>query len=323
MSSAAALSACLDFIQTRVLASLPGKIKLEKFTRHFHEESNRLVLEEFIREPEILSCYIFYETSEKLVVTLTPAIKKKGVFLLKSKNVSDSLKLEDLKTEVIFTEITDSILQNLTLVASEVYFPLLSNPANRSGWSGPTSKEVMLKFSNFLSNCTMTLGQSRGQTLLPYPPPEAFDEDNLVEKDRIYLLETAVLQWTMKIQNVLATDPEQQVKEAQQAQSHPPPSSSSSSSSSSSDLPSSSADLPLPTPFQEIDFWVAKSSDLHSLNEQLSSDKFRFVVEILTDMKSPLANAVTTLRSGGWMISGLLQWTRPGSAESQRRGRGW
>lgn len=115
-------------------------------------------------------------------------LKKKAVYFLKSKNIVDSLRLEDLKTEVVCGELTESGLETLSLLSHEVFFPLLSNPANRSGtlpsvavfflpsviayshflfasahagWSGPTSKELMLKFSNFLSNLTMTLGQSK------------------------------------------------------------------------------------------------------------------------------------------------------------------
>src|SRR6185312_8066825 len=115
---------------------------------------------------------------------------------------------------------------------------------------GPTAKDVMLKFSNFLSNCTMTVGQAKGQTLLPSPPPEAFDEDNLVEKERVHLLETAVVQWANKIQAVLATDPEQAIKQGQH-----------------------------PGPFHEMEFWTAKATDLISLHEQLNSERMRSVLE--------------------------------------------
>jgi dynein heavy chain len=259
MSSAQAVNQVLDFMMDRVAASLPGKGgKSEKFIRQFNDEPNRGFIEEFIREPEQTTVYIYFESAEKLAISLTPQMKKKGVFMLKSKNIQDVLKLDDFKNDVIVCEVTDNTLSNLSLVAHEVFFPLLSNPLNRAGWSGPTAKDVMLKFSNFLSNCTMTVGQAKGQTLLPSPPPEAFDEDNLVEKERVHLLETAVVQWANKIQAVLATDPDQAIKQG----AHP-------------------------GPFQEMEFWTAKAADLTSLHEQLGSERMRSVLETLQEMKSP------------------------------------
>lgn len=202
MSSAQAVNAVLDLLMDRVASALPGKggPKSERLVKMFNDEPNRATIEEFIREPEVSTVYLYYDQGEKLAISLTPQMKKKGVFMLKSKNIQDVLKLDDFKADVICCEITEQTLSNLSLVAHEVFFPLLSNPANRTGWSGPTAKDVMLKFSNFLSNCTMTVGQAKGQTLLPSPPPEAFDEDNLVEKERVHLLETAVVQWANKIQ---------------------------------------------------------------------------------------------------------------------------
>jgi hypothetical protein len=50
------------------------------------------------------------------------------------------------------------VLHNLALLSHEVYFPLLQNPLNREGWSGPTSKDVLLNFGNYLSNLTIPMG---------------------------------------------------------------------------------------------------------------------------------------------------------------------
>jgi len=257
--SAQTVNALFDLLIDRVASALPGKGgKSEKLIRQFNDDPCRSTIEEWIREPDLSSLYVYWESGEKLAVSLEPAVKKKGLALLKSKQIQDVLKVDDFKTDVICCEITDNPLSNLSLVAHEVFFPLLSNPANRSGWSGPTAKDVMLKFSAFLSNCTMTVGQAQGQTLLPAPPPEAFDEDNLIEKERIHLLETTVLQWANKIQAVLATDPEQAIKQGQ-----------------------------CPHPFQELDFWTHKAADLTSLHEQLGSEKMRAVQDTLMEMKSP------------------------------------
>src|SRR5688500_13689621 len=137
MSSQSSLNTLLDLILDRISISLPGLKpgRSEKLIKQFNEETNKLVLEEWIREPEHSVVYIYFEGSEKLIISLQAQIKKKGLFLLKSKNIVDSLRVEDFKNDIITAEITDNTLQNLNLLAHEVYFPLLSNPANRSGWS--------------------------------------------------------------------------------------------------------------------------------------------------------------------------------------------
>ena len=48
----------------------------------------------------------------------------------------------------------------------------------------------------------MTLGQSKGQTLLPQPPAEAFSVE-VPMKERMYLLESSVTLWMEKIQVIL------------------------------------------------------------------------------------------------------------------------
>ena len=147
----------------------------------------------------------------------------------------------------------------MKLVAQEVYFPLLSNANNRLGWSGPTAKDVMLKFSNFLSTVSMTAGQSKGKTILPPAPAEAFDEDNLEVKERCQLLETSVVQWTDKIQTSLSTSPENDT------------------------IPGT-----YPDPLYELDFWDAKAKDLQRIHEQLSAPEMKQVTEKLTEFKSNL-----------------------------------
>lgn len=232
------------FIQSRALAN------------------HRVKVEEFIRDNEIEILVVQHPSNDKITCSLElpKQIKKKALYFLKSKEVIDHLSIETMKNEVVVNELTPAHLENLKLLSQEVYFPLLSNPANRAGWSGPTSKEVMLKFSSYLSNLTMTVGQSKGQTLLPHPPPEAFDEDNLPDKERVHLLETSVVQWSNKMQTVLMTDPETLMKQG----GHP-------------------------DPMVEVQFWASKAKDLNSLHDQLVSPKMRAVISTLSDMKSPLA----------------------------------
>ena len=153
-------------------------------------------------------------------------------------------------------------------LSQEVYYPLLANPSNREGWSGPTSKDIMLKLSSFLASVTMTVGQSNGQTILPPPPPEAFDEDNIPEKEREHLLETSVVRWAERMRFAIERTPE-----------------------SLQDAPGGQ----YPDPSAEVDFWLAKAQDLKSLEGQLASPTMQTVLTALTDFKSPFAAQLKAL----------------------------
>jgi len=267
-----ASEAIIKKIHDRLSSSIIGKLnqlndseksKLEKFVKQLQDDPNKSIIDEFIVEADNRILMVFFAQGDKLQCSLEiPAnIKKKAIYFLKSAKITDALKEDDFKTDVLCCEVSESVLQTLQLISQEVYYPLLSNPSNRNGWSGPTSKEIMLKLSSFLATLTLTLGESKGQTLLPYPPPEAFDEDNLAEKERMHLLETAVVQWAHKIQSVLQSDPEQALKQGEH-----------------------------PGPMIELDFWSSKSADLHHLYDQLISEKMKSVVERLNEMKSPFAS---------------------------------
>ena len=100
-------------------------------------------------------------------------VRGKGMYFIKGGAIVNALEKEDFtEGRVVSSEFNGGgapVLENLTLLSQEIYLPLLSNPANRAGWSGPTSKEVMLDFSTFLSRLTMAVGHSKGVTRTPSP----------------------------------------------------------------------------------------------------------------------------------------------------------
>ena len=337
MSTAATLSACFDYLTDRALLSLPVKAgKSDKLAKQFADEPNRAHLEEFIREPDQRTLYIYCEGADKIVVTAQPEMRKKGVFLLKSKRVSDALRVEDIKSDVCLCECTEDILQNLSLVAHEVFFPLLANPANRAGWSGPTAKDVMMKVSAFLSSVTITVGQSKGQTLLPLPAPEAFDEEALQPKERVHLLESAVIQWAGKIEQLLNSDSEavvrqnaqlslQAEKEAEADKKRRADEAAASRQSASGGAAGEEAGdkkgddaseaakaeraaeanlekekanaFYFPGPQFELEFWANKQADLASLLQQLNSPKLAQVHSVLQHYGSVYAEQLAKMQA--------------------------
>ena len=114
----------------------------------------------------------------------------------------------------------------------------------------------------------MLCGQVKGETRLPMPPIDlsaatssalttANSNPSNAIKNRISLLEGAIITWTKQIRNVLNQDPEYQLKMGLN-----------------------------PTPDVEIQFWKEKSANLNSIFEQLQGPKIRRVLRALDQSKS-------------------------------------
>ena len=113
----------------------------------------------------------------------------------------------------------------------------------------------------------LAVGHSKGETLLPLPPLELPSADRASkDKERVHVLETAVVTWTKQIKNVLKLDPEHALKSG----SHP-------------------------GPMAEIEFWQAKSRHLNSIQQQLQGEKIRKVVRVLDLTKSTYYPAFSRL----------------------------
>ena len=66
--------------------------------------------------------------------------------------------MSNIDQEVIYMEITKTVLENLYQICNEVYSPVLSNPLNMVGWSDLVSKDLMDKFNTFLAHTYVTIG---------------------------------------------------------------------------------------------------------------------------------------------------------------------
>jgi len=159
--------------------------------------------------------------------------------------------------DIVVSDMTPEPLEHLEKLLAEVYIPLLSNPSNQEGWGEVASKEIMDRLHGFLANVAITVGQTRGETCLPLPPLDASTAAHISAKDRIHLLEGAVITWTKQIKNVLKQDPESLLK----AGLHP-------------------------TPDVEIEFWKTKAGNLNAIFEQLQSERIRRVLQFLDMSKS-------------------------------------
>lgn len=179
-------------------------------------------------------------------------------------------------------DLSDAALQQLSLLATEVFIPLLCNPANQAGWPEVVSREVVDTIYRFSSAAAVTVGLTKGQTLLPVPPvseASAEEEDGLPRFDPnsprtsvvinaatertqrdlelIHVVEAAVVTWTKQIKNVLRTSPDDALKGgAHQG------------------------------PLGEVEFWATKAASLNAVQEQLASKRIQRVCEVLLQTKS-------------------------------------
>merc|ERR1711871_22929 len=169
----------------------------------------------------------------------------------------DALDAKNMPTQLIVQEVGGpSPFENLELLANEIFLPVLSNPNNQSKWGEVPTREIMDKFHNFLSSTTIICGQIKGETRLPMPPIDLSGASS-AGKNKISLLEGAIITWTKQIRSVLKQDPEAQLKAGYN-----------------------------PTPDVEIEFWKNKAANLNSIFEQLQGPKIRRVLRALDQSKS-------------------------------------
>jgi dynein heavy chain, axonemal len=148
-------------------------------------------------------------------------------------------------------------------VAQEVFLPVITNPRNQHGWPEVITKEVMENMHKFIASVYVTIGQTKGKTLLPMPPSESSGSGGAdgasSTTDQIHVLESAIVTWTRQIKGVLKTDPEQALNRD---------------------------DGEHPGPLTELEFWEDKAANLNAIHEQLSGPKIRKVVTVLDVAKS-------------------------------------
>ena len=142
---------------------------------------------------------------------------------------------------------------------------VLSNQANQRGWSDLISKDLMDKYHVYLANLHVTSGLLKGETLLPLPQKEAADSGD--SKDRVHVLEGAVITWTKQIRNVLSQDPEKPLKDGEN-----------------------------PEPLTELRFWTSKTQNLNAIYTQLQHEGLKKTLKYLEQNKSTYTTPFSKLQ---------------------------
>lgn len=231
------------------LASTAGKID-----KLLASEENMEKVTIFFEDPHT-RCLVIPESLKLENVIPSKLGKSKVLVLVKMEEVT--LTPELMSTGLVQTEIGGSSpFEHLELLANEVFLPVLSNPQNQAKWGEVPTREIMDKFHNFLSSTTILCGQIKGETRLPMPPIDLSGGPS-TGKNKISLLEGAIITWTKQIRGVLKLDPESQLKMGMH-----------------------------PTPDVEIEFWKNKAANLNSIFEQLQGPRIRRVLRALDQSKS-------------------------------------
>jgi len=242
-----------DYIKDRIASGFP-KLAGPKLDKALGTDEIRETVANFC-EDEHSRCLVVPESMK--IDTVIPSKLSKGKLLLFVKLRPVTLTMQNIQSHMIATELGGpSPFEHLELLANEIFLPVLSNPQNQAKWGEVPTREIMDRFHNFLSSTTILCGQIKGETRLPMPPIDLSGGPS-TGKNRISLLEGAIITWTKQIRSVLKQDPESQLKQGLH-----------------------------PTPDVEIEFWRNKAANLNSIFEQLQGPRIRRVLRALDQSKS-------------------------------------
>jgi dynein heavy chain len=241
------------YVLEKVFATYPKHVKGAKFDKAFQNEENSAVLEAFISNET--SCLLIPESLKLSGSNAMPNKLPKTKSICLSRTVAEFDEKAPAAGQVMLTELASTPFEHLELLSNEVFLPVLSNQLNQQRWGEVATKEIMDRFYSFLSSTTILCGQIKGETRLPMPPLDVSGAGS--GKNRISLLEGAIITWTKQIKNVLKQDPESQLKMGYH-----------------------------PTPDVEISFWKNKANNLNSIFEQLQGQRIRRVLRALDQQHS-------------------------------------
>ena len=259
----AAAEARNNWFMERVCLTLP--CKSDKFKKLLLSEEGALLLE-FMNEPERQRIFVC-DGAKELTCFFTPDPKQKKKMIYFIKPQKEAITSENVAKAVMCGDLQPQALQHLYDTTSDVYLPLLTNPHNQAGLPEVVIKDVMEFLHKLVGAIYVTIGHTKGETLLPLPPMELPSADRATkDKERVYVLETAVVLWTKQIKNVLKLDPEIVLKNS----SHP-------------------------GPLAELKFWADKARHLNSIQQQLTGERIRKVMKVLDLTKSTYSSPFNRL----------------------------
>lgn len=251
--------------------------KFDKFAQNFNADDNsQRALARFLAEHDVPFCF-FFPGAETVTCNCqdvpTATMMKKKIIVVHRTRMDTDITKDNMNEAVIFLEITKNVMDLLNMYCQSLYLSILLNPANQRGWSDLIAKDLMDKYHVFLASLHVTVGLMKGHTWLPQPPRDALPTGggapgaSTSSKDRVHVLEGAVITWTKQIRHVLKQDPELLLKEGKN-----------------------------PEPSAEMQFWKNKATNLGSIHSQLGLDGLKKVLKFLETNKSTYTTPFSRLQ---------------------------
>ncbi|XP_077979817.1 dynein beta chain, ciliary-like [Glandiceps talaboti] len=253
-----------EIISDYVLKSM--KLKPDKWAKCVNIDDNRLLMTDFFEKPENTQLIIISNAAGLLQPQLEwPSnLKQKAVYFVRK--ARDTVQKDNIRTVLVYGDLSYSPLEQLSALVDEVLVPLLSNPRNHEQWPNVVSQDVLRHVHNLKSSVYVVSGQVMGKTLLPLPVGSEKVEESAAEADEkgegydrglVHSIESVIIDWTHQIREVLKRDSAQPLLEGLN-----------------------------PGPTVEIDFWKAKCANLECIYDQLRDPKVRKMAELLEKTQS-------------------------------------
>eukprot|EP00736_Rhodelphis_marinus_P001984 Rmarinus@m.1646 len=233
------------------------------------------LLSGWIDAPDQDVLYVYVVDSRLHVSVSHPAIQRgKAIFFMKlPEGAMSNMDVDDIDGfgNVIVGDVMPDTLQSLLHLSRAVYTPMVTNFRDQAGWPELTRRDILDAMSRFISGLIVTIGNTRGQTLLPVPVEVdglgcMERNDSAAEKSRIQSVEQAVATWNRQVKGVVSLAPEDAMADGN------------------------------PGPHVELAFWRHRAKDLKSILEQFKSPTLRKAIAILEESKSSYLSVLKQLQ---------------------------
>ncbi|XP_037074053.1 dynein beta chain, ciliary-like [Pollicipes pollicipes] len=255
----------LEFISDYISKSL--RIKLEKWQKMMGTTDMRAVVMDFCDKADSAELLVITQNNAGALIPGTefPANPKaKSIYFLKREK--KPLPKKEVHEALVFGDLSNSPLEQLSVLVENVLVPLLTNPENQKGWPKVVSQDVEKHIHELKGTIYRMVGQIKGKTLLPMP----INRDHVAEAERKALengelvdvvlkgsIESMAIKWNAQVDEVLKRD-------------------------SSAALVGGQS----PGPMVEVQFWNSRAENLECIYDQMKDGDVKKMAIILEQSRS-------------------------------------
>ena len=285
----------VEWLRSKVVVSL-AKENDKKFDKAFYAEETMAKFVEFFDHEDKLVLVV----NDNLKVDNEPPTKlTKGKHLVFWKVKPVEISQTNAKEMIHLNEVTGSSLHDFLLtLARSAHKAVVTAGVNKERWGDVAQREMLEHYNKYVATCAILCGQIKGHTRLPMPTdgpedieetlPIVVSEDGLEAKldpdsnlssadakQKLSMLEGAVITWITQIKDVIRESPDdQRVDEIDGSIEHL-------------------------TPDYEVNFWARRASHLNEVWDQINSPNITRVLdcELLVSTSPALIYVLSNLIS--------------------------